>query len=121
MEVACVDPTLLSGTPVDMVMPAKLMKLGEGDKWEDLYHNLHTPFFAMPGMVTVKCVYDAHGGYLAVAMNLQDPGDQRPADMPGDLIVRGHLVYSWGLHLIDLNLVLGNLVDFVGAYDRAHQ
>jgi hypothetical protein len=118
MQVACTDPALLAGTPLDMVLPLGVMQLGDPVQWSALHDAVKTPFFAMPGMVQVQCMHDAHGGYLAVSMTARDPGDKRPTDIPGDLLVRGHLVYSWGLHLVDLNLMLGNLITFVGRHDR---
>ncbi|HEY8027397.1 MAG TPA: DUF3089 domain-containing protein [Burkholderiaceae bacterium] len=118
MEVACTDPTLLSGAPVDMALPAKTMTMDGADEWHPLYDTIRTPFFAVPGMVRVQCMHDAHGGYLAVSMTARDAADKRPSDIPGDLVVRGHMVYSWGLHLIDVNLLMGNLVAFVGRHER---
>lgn len=120
MQVACTDPTLLAGTPVDMMLPVGVMQLGDPVQWSPLHDAVKTPFFAMPGMVQVQCMHDAHGVYLAVSMTARDPGDKRPTDIPGDLLVRGQLVYSWGLHLVDLNLMLGNLVTFVGQHDPNH-
>ena len=36
-----------------------------------------------------------------------------PATLPGDLVMDGRLLKSWGWHLIDVNIAMGNLIDFV--------
>ncbi len=36
-----------------------------------------------------------------------------PATLPGDLVVDGRPLKSWGWHLIDVNVAMGNLIDFV--------
>ncbi len=68
----------------------------------------------MPGLVTVACVHDEHGGYLAVARHPETGA--RPDDIPGDLVVRGRRLDDWGLHLVDMNLAMGNLMDIVGGW-----
>ncbi|MGZ5196167.1 MAG: hypothetical protein ACXWB8_12070 [Ramlibacter sp.] len=45
---------------------------------------------------------------------------KRPAQIPGDLVFGGKLLDDWGMHLIDMNVVMGNLLETVrrqgGAY-----
>ena len=53
------------------------------------------------------------GTYLAVNVNA-DPTDPRTDDIVGDVVVNGQIEKNWGLHLIDVNLAMGNLVDLVG-------
>jgi hypothetical protein len=48
-----------------------------------------------------------------------DPGDPRADDIAGDVMTNGQVNASWGLHLIDVNLAMGNLVDIVGAQGAA--
>ena len=36
-----------------------------------------------------------------------------PATLPGNLVVDGRPLKSWGWHLIDVNVAMGNLIDFV--------
>ena len=31
-------------------------------------------------------------------------------EITGDIVVMGHVLKDWGLHLIDMNLTMGNLV-----------
>ena len=42
-----------------------------------------------------------------------DPADPRADDIPGDLGAVGKVQANWGLHLIDVNLAMGNLVELV--------
>jgi hypothetical protein len=49
------------------------------------------------------------------------PGSRRVSDIKGDLINdSGKLLPDWGLHLIDANLTMGNLLLIVGDETRAY-
>jgi hypothetical protein len=48
-----------------------------------------------------------------------DPSDPRADDIAGDLVTGGQLLADWGLHLIDVNLAMGNLVDIVTQQGRS--
>jgi len=41
-------------------------------------------------------------------------------DIKGDLIINGKLLPDWGLHLVDVNVTMGNLLDVVGDETRAY-
>jgi hypothetical protein len=41
-------------------------------------------------------------------------GGARTNDTSGDVVVNGQVLQDWGLHLIDANLTMGNLVAIVG-------
>ncbi len=51
-------------------------------------------------------------------MNSDELGP-RAHQIPGDIVVMGHTLKDWGLHLIDANLAMGNLVDIVHAQGAA--
>ncbi len=57
--------------------------------------------------------------YFAVEVNA-DPDDPRTDDIAGDLIIDGELYSAWGLHLVDVNLVLGDLVEMVRLQGHAY-
>ncbi len=65
-----------------------------------------TPFVRYEGLYTGVCVSDARN-WLSVT-NTAQPGDARPTD------VGGRISPVWGLHLIDMNLAMGDLVDLAG-------
>jgi hypothetical protein len=88
--------------------------------WTTTAKPIDTPFVSVPGLLTAACVADEHGSYLAVSVH-RDPGDSRASDIPGDMKTEGRVNPAWGLHLVDMNLVLGNLVDLVGQQAIAFQ
>lgn len=77
--------------------------------------NPATPFVSTPGLLTAECVDKNGFSYLEVHV-AANPADPRTDDIAGDVIgVGGKPSADWGLHLIDANLAMGNLVDVVGA------
>jgi hypothetical protein len=49
------------------------------------------------------------------------PADPRTDTIEGDVVgADGKISEDWGLHLIDANLEMGNLVDVVGAESKAY-
>jgi hypothetical protein len=42
-----------------------------------------------------------------------DPDDPRTDDIPGDLVIGGQVSAVWGLHLIDVGIALGNLLEIL--------
>ena len=77
-----------------------------------------TPFVSVPGLLTARCVSTPELNYLSIHVNADQPGP-RAHDIPGDIVVMGHILNDWGLHLIDANLAMGNLVDVVHDEGRA--
>lgn len=80
-----------------------------------------TPFVTVPGLYSATCGGD--GAYLAVTVT-PAPGDRRTGAVTGDWLKDGKPEPTMGLHLIDLNLAQGNLVDILRrqaeAYLKAH-
>ena len=77
-----------------------------------------TPFVSTPGFVSAKCVSDEHGAYLAITIH---PGSgPRTNVLTGDVITGGAVQKDWGLHLIDANLTMGDLIALVDAQARAY-
>jgi hypothetical protein len=71
-----------------------------------------TPFVTTPGLVTAECVSKDGFDYLEVTVE-GDPADPRVDDIGGDLTP------EWGLHLQDINLVMGDMVRLVGTQAAA--
>jgi len=123
MMAACVNPAALGGGngELEAYMPTARVGLSMQPpvEWVKGGPPITTPFVKVPGLLTGECVNDAHGSYLAVAVNA-DPADPRTDDIIGDVVGRdGKIDDKWGLHLIDMNLTMGNLVDIVGAEAQA--
>lgn len=121
-EVACTNPAALAGGAVQpkawfSKRSDVSASTGAGTpRWRALVASVDTPFFALPGLVTTQCVNDAHGSYLAMKVN----PDTRTDDIGGDVVVGGNVVGTWGLHLIDVSLAIGDLVDVVGQQAKAY-
>ena len=67
---------------------------------------------------TGQCVEKNGFSYLEVHV-AANPADPRTDDINGDVVQAGQVNPAWGLHLIDANLAMGNLVDIVGAESKA--
>ena len=70
-----------------------------------------TPWAALPGRFTAGCRDEGGASWLHVR---PAPGDPRPTLNPT-------LGPAWGLHLYDVNLALGDLVELVRRQARAHR
>ena len=81
---------------------------------------IDTPWVSVPGLLTAKCASnDNASGYLEVTVN-GNPSDPRVDDISGDIGAPPNVLANWGLHLIDVNLAMGNLVDIVGKQSKAY-
>ena len=78
-----------------------------------------TPWVSVPGLLTAKCASNEHATYLEVTVNA-DPADPRVDDIVGDLGMRAKPLADWGLHLVDVNLVMGNLLDLVSQQTKTY-
>jgi hypothetical protein len=117
MAAACVNPAALGGGPgalkayfpdsTGAIAPSEQPKID----W-DKGHAVETPFVAVPGLLTATCADTPAFHYLSIHVNA-DPAGPRTSAIPGDVIIGGKIQTNWGLHLIDANLTMGNLVDIV--------
>jgi hypothetical protein len=79
-----------------------------------------TPFVSVPGLLTAQCKTNEFSTYLEVTVN-GNPADPRIDDITGDIGAVGKPLANWGLHLIDVNLAMGNLLDLVDAQSKAYR
>ena len=77
-----------------------------------------TAFVTTPGLITTECVKKGNHHYLEVHLNA-DPSDPRTDDPLTDVMAQGKPDPSWGLHLNDANVGMGDLVDIVGKQGAA--
>jgi hypothetical protein len=116
MEIACTDPAALAGGRLDPILATQTNLLGEpplDPGWAAFVKPLDAPFVSLPGIAAGHCVEGAKASYLSVSINSPLATGAWPATLPGDLVVDGRLLESWGWHLIDVNVAMGNLIDFV--------
>jgi len=123
MRAACVNPAALAGGSATVssyfsdrtimgtaMRPATVWAKGV---------EVATPYVALPGLVSAECVSKDGFDYLAVTVH-PDKADPRADNIPGDLLVMGAPLKDWGLHLVDVNLAMGDLVAAVGEQSKAY-
>ncbi len=126
MIAACTNPAALGGGSGEL--HAYLGTHGSGivadaeaepGPWVKPAQAINTPFVSVPGLLTAECVSNDSGSYLAVSVH-GDPAGPRASDIVGDVVVNGQVLGEWGLHLIDVNLAMGNLLDIVGQQSKSY-
>lgn len=123
MKAACVNPAALAGGSAtvrsyfsDRTIMGTAMR--PATVWaKDV--TVNTPFVELPGLVSAECVSQGGFDYLAVTVH-PDKADPRADNIPGDLLVMGQPLKDWGLHLVDVNLTMGDLVSVVGEQSKAY-
>jgi hypothetical protein len=120
---ACVNPAALDGgaaalQPYFKLVPAEGSLLG-GTSAIDPYSDpartaeITTPWVTYPDFVIGECV--AEDGYTYLALTVDgDADDPRTDDIPGDL------TDQWGMHLIDANVAMGDIIDLVAGQAEAY-
>ena len=68
-----------------------------------------TPLVTAPSFVYGECRPDAHGSYLAISVRPR-AGDDRVSDIKGDIMVGARVLPEWGLHIVDMDVAVGDLV-----------
>jgi hypothetical protein len=124
MAAACTNPAALSGGRGDL--RAYLASGGrsivgsaaEPRPWVTPAQPIDTPFVTVPGLLTAECVSNEKGSYLEVTVRA-NPLDPRTDDIGGDVVTNGQVNASWGLHLVDVQVAMGNLLDIVREQGRA--
>src|SRR6476659_3284209 len=125
MVAACTNPAALGGGSGEL--HAYLSATGgtitgatKPKPWVVPEQAIDTPWVSVPGLLTAKCSSnDNASGYLEVTVH-GDPNDPRVDDITGDIGVGTNVLANWGLHLVDVNLAMGNLIDIVGQQTKAY-
>ncbi len=89
---------IITVAPPDWVVPEK--------------HPITTPFVTLPRFVEARCAETDGFVYLALTPE-GNPADPRIDDIGGDLTP------EWGMHLIDVNVAMGDLVAIAGSQGKA--
>jgi hypothetical protein len=122
---ACVNPAALGGgsgalKAYFVSASGQIANAASGQPaWITPPQPIATPFVETPGLLTAECVSNRHGDYLAITVH-PTPGGRRANDIGGDIVIGGQVQKNWGLHLIDADLNMGNLVDVVGEESKAY-
>ncbi len=124
MVAACTNPAALGGGSGELkaYLSAKgrsFSSSAEPKPWVTPEPPIKTDFVTLPGLLTAQCVQNEKGSYLAITVN-GNPSDPRTDEIPGDVIANGQVQTNWGLHLIDVNAAIGNLVEIVGKQAKSY-
>jgi hypothetical protein len=124
LAAACTNPAALGGGGGQL--HAYLAKDGRtitgtaaAKPWVVPEQPIDTPWVSVPGLLTAACRTNEHATYLEITVN-GNPSDPRVDDITGDLGGGTQVLANWGLHLIDVNLAMGNLLDIVGQQAKAY-
>jgi hypothetical protein len=127
MAAACTNPAALGGgsgelhaylsgdgqTIVSKTAPKPWVKAGVKPE-----RPIDTPWVSVPGLLTARCTTNDNATYLEISVH-GDPSGPRTDDIVGDLGANGQIATDWGLHLVDMDVAMGNLVDIAGQQAKA--
>lgn len=123
-EVGCTNPANLAGGTGEL--DAYLSNIGEivqavapMPDWTNPPQEISTRFVKVPRLLSARCVNTEMFNYLEMSVNA-DPNDARTDDIRGDLYFGDQISAEWGLHLIDMSIVQGDLVRIVGEQAQAY-
>jgi hypothetical protein len=110
-DAACTNPAALGGGSAQLhsyLSTAGTTIVGgrPATAWVEGGPAIETPFVSTPGLLSAECATNEHATYLEVTVH-GDPSTPRADNIVGDLTPQ------WGLHLVDVNVGMGNLVDVV--------
>ena len=126
MSASCTNPATLgaTGAPLKAYLSAnnRMIALSGGGAPKPWAADkpVDTPFVSVPGLLTAECKSNEFATYLEIKVN-GDPADPRVDDISGDIGAAAKPIAQWGLHLIDVNLAMGNLLDLVDAQSKAYR
>jgi pimeloyl-ACP methyl ester carboxylesterase len=129
MRAACTNPADLKGgkgQPVAYFLTKGFLNGSGGTTqpaWTTPAAEIKTPFVKVSGLITTECVSNGDFTYLAMHVNAETKG-ARTHELAGEIIRPTGPDWSWGLHLIDVDHSMGDLVRIVGkqaaAYAKPH-
>ena len=112
---ACTNPAAIGGGSAELHTylsaggpGASSTPMGEWVKGK----KIETPFVSVPGLISGACKFGHSGEYLEITIK-GDAADPRTDEISGDVVSNGTPNADWGLHLIDIHLTMGNLLDQV--------
>jgi len=112
-HVVCVNPDALlgdSGTANSIFSTSPTWSSSQGiEAWVVGQSLPTTQFVSVPGLISTRCVSRGHLAYLEVSVNA-NADDPRTDDIGGDVVRSGNRNDAWGLHLVDIPVVMGDLV-----------
>ena len=77
--------------------------------WSNPAPTITTPFVKVPGLVATACVNKGDYTYLEMTVT-PDPADARTDELAGEIMRATGPDLNWGLHLIDVDHSMGDLI-----------
>jgi pimeloyl-ACP methyl ester carboxylesterase len=88
--------------------------------WVTPNRPIDTPWVSLPGLLSARCASSSNASeFLEITVHA-DASRARTSEIGGELRVAGRPLESWGLHLLDVNIALGNLVQIVREQSRTY-
>jgi hypothetical protein len=115
LQVLCTNPADLSSdaaTPLEPYFPTRALTAGLGGLSGLSAPVLPTPWVTEPALYSGQCQSAGGATWLQVSAPIT-PGDTRT-------VVGQTLGPTWGLHLVDVNIALGDLVSLAGSESAAY-
>lgn len=115
---ACTNPAALGGGEAALngyfdASGATALPMGPTEPWTAGGRTIATPLVRVVGLLKGQCRSNGFASYLEVTVE-RGPGSPASRDIQGDL------AEGLGLHLVDLEVAMGNLVDLVGQQSRSY-
>jgi hypothetical protein len=112
---ACTNPANLAsgkGVPDSYFMTKGFLNGSAGPNqpaWAKPEPTITTPFVKVPGLISTACVNKGDYTYLEMAVT-PDPADARTDELAGEIMRATGPDLNWGLHLIDVDHSMGDLI-----------
>jgi hypothetical protein len=124
MVAACTNPAALGGGSGELHAYLStdghtITSTSPPKAWVVPEQRIDTPWVSVPGLLTARCSSNEYAAFLEVTVH-GDPSGPRTNEITGDIMENGQVLANWGLHLIDVNLAMGNLVDIVGQQAKTY-
>jgi hypothetical protein len=116
---ACNNPANLArgqGVPDSYFMTKGFLNGSAGPNqpdWAKPQPTITTPFVKVPGLISTKCVQSGDYHFLEMTVT-PDPADVRTDELAGEIMRATGPDLNWGLHLIDVDHSMGDLVRIAG-------
>ncbi len=122
---ACTNPSKLAGgkgTPESYFLNKGFLNGSGGTvqpAWAKPEPTVTTPFVKTPGLVSTQCKTAGEFTYLEMHVNA-DPADARTDELAGEIQRATGPDLNWGLHLIDVDHSMGDLIRIAGKQSAAY-
>ncbi|HSE67158.1 MAG TPA: DUF3089 domain-containing protein [Gemmatimonadales bacterium] len=115
---ACTNPAALGGGEAALngyfdAAGGTALPMGPTEPWTVGGQPIGTPMVRIVGLLKGRCATSAFASYLEVSVQ-RGPGSPASRDIQGDL------AEPLGLHLVDMEVAMGNLIDLVAEQTRSY-